>query len=463
MELQPLVLINAVGLTRKLLAFAPRLSEIANSGWVRSLNEVMPAVTCTAQASILTGALPQEHGIVGNGWLFRDTGEVRFWQQSSALLQSEPLYVTARRRAKELGLPFRSAKLFWWFNQGAAVDYSVTPKPYYGADGNKVFGITGSPEGLCERLERDLGRFPFHTFWGPSAGLPCTQWIARCAAEILQADRPELSLVYLPHLDYDPQRLGPAGCDMPALVRELDDACAPLFDSARSIGARVWVVSEYGHVDVRRPVALNRVLREAGFLSARPGPFGETLDTFGSRAFAVCDHQLAHVYVPRGDDRAPVRDLLIGLPGVSRVFCGADRGEIGLDHPRAGELVVLSESDSWFAYPYWLDQGAAPDFARTVDIHRKPGYDPCELFFDPSLWWPKGRAIRRLAQKKLGFRTLFDVIPLDAGLVRGSHGVPAARLEDRPVVIGDGSAPSQAETIPTTDVHGLLLRALFPE
>jgi predicted AlkP superfamily pyrophosphatase or phosphodiesterase len=463
MELQPLVLINAVGLTRKLLKFAPRLNHLAMSGWVRSLSEVVPAVTCTAQASILTGALPQEHGIVGNGWLFRDTGEIRFWQQSSALLQSEPLYVTARRRAIELDMPFRSAKLFWWFNQGAAVDISVTPKPYYGADGNKVFGITGTPEGLCERLERDIGRFPFHTFWGPSAGLPCTEWIAECAAEILLNIRPELSLVYLPHLDYDPQRSGPSGCDLPRLVRELDDASGPVLDAASTIGARVWVISEYGHVDVSRPIALNRVLREAGYLSVRPGPFGETLDTFGSRAFAVCDHQLAHVYVPRGDDRVRVRDLLIGLPGVSRVFCGDDRREIGLDHSRAGEVVVLSESDSWFAYPYWLDQGAAPDFARTVDIHRKPGYDPCELFFDPSLWWPKGRAIRRLAQKKLGFRTLFDVIPLDPGLVRGSHGVPAARLEDRPIVIGDGPAPSQAEIIPMTDVHGLLLQAMFAE
>ena len=284
MELQPLVLINAVGLTRKLLAFAPRLNQLAMSGWVRSLDEVVPAVTCTAQASILTGALPQEHGIVGNGWLFRDTGEIRFWQQSNALLQSEPLYATARRRANEIGVPFCTAKLFWWFNQGADVDISVTPKPYYGADGNKAFGISGTPEGLCERLERDLGRFPFHTFWGPSAGLPCTQWIARCAAEVLRADRPNLSLVYLPHLDYDPQRLGPSDCDMSRLVRELDDACAPLLDSARSIGARVWIVSEYGHVDVSRPVALNRVLRQAGFLSVRPGPFGEALDTFGSRA-----------------------------------------------------------------------------------------------------------------------------------------------------------------------------------
>ena len=182
------------------------------------------------EASILTGALPQEHGIVGNGWLFRDTGEIRFWQQSNALLQSEPLYATTRRRANEIGVPFCTAKLFWWFNQGADVDISVTPKPYYGADGNKAFGISGTPEGLCERLERDLGRFPFHTFWGPSAGLPCTQWIARCAAEILRADRPNLSLVYLPHLDYDPQRLGPSDCDMSRLVRELDDACAPLLD-----------------------------------------------------------------------------------------------------------------------------------------------------------------------------------------------------------------------------------------
>jgi predicted AlkP superfamily pyrophosphatase or phosphodiesterase len=463
MELQPLVLINAVGLTSKLLAFAPRLKKVAAKGWHRSLHEVVPAVTCTAQATILTGMLPQEHGIVGNGWLFRDTGEIRFWQQSNALIQSEPLYVTARRQAIERGLRFRAAKLFWWFNQGAAVEVSVTPKPYYGADGNKAFGITGEPQGLCERLERDLGRFPFHTFWGPNAGLPCTQWIARCAADILEQDRPELTLVYLPHLDYDPQRLGPASCDMVRLVAELDEACGTILDAAGRIGARVWIVSEYGHADVSRPILLNRVLREAGYLSVRPGPFGEILDTFGSRAFAVCDHQVAHVHVIRPDDLDRVSALIRELPGVSQVLAGRDRREIGLDHPRAGELVVLSQADSWFAYPYWLDDRMAPDFARTVDIHRKPGYDPCELFFDPGLWWPKGRAIRRLAQKKLGFRTLFDVIPLDPGLVKGSHGVAAARAEDRPVLIGDGPAPTQPESIPVTEVHSLLLRALFPD
>ena len=465
MELQPLILINAVGLTRRLLAHAPRLGRLADAGWVRSLEEVVPAVTCTAQASILTGRSPQEHGIVGNGWLFRETGEIRFWQQSNALIQAEPIYATARRGAAGRGRSFRAAKLFWWFNQGADVAISVTPKPYYGADGNKVFGITGTPEGLCERLEASLGRFPFHTFWGPNAGLPCTQWIARAAAVVLQSERPDLTLVYLPHLDYDPQRFGPSGCDLPRLVRELDEACGPILDAAPAAGARVWVVSEYGHVDVNRPVLVNRRLRAAGLLSVRPGPFGETLDTFASRALAVCDHQVAHIYVAREEDRRQVSEVLAAMPGVGRVLQGAERSEVGLDHPRAGELVALAQADSWFAYPYWSEDRAAPDFARTVDIHRKPGYDPCELFFDPRLFWPRGRAIARLLQKRLGFRTLFDVIPLDPALVRGSHGLPAADPQDRPILIGDGPAPAgdPRDAIPLCRTHELLLRILVPE
>jgi predicted AlkP superfamily pyrophosphatase or phosphodiesterase len=465
MERQPLILIDAVGLTRKLLDFAPRLRQLGDSGWVRSIREVVPAVTCTAQATILTGRLPREHGIVGNGWLFRDTGEVRFWQQSNALIQAEPIYVTARRMAVERGLPFKAAKLFWWFNQGAGVEISVTPKPHYGADGSKSFGISGTPDGMCERLEQLLGTFPFQTFWGPNAGLACTEWISRCASVIQKSERPDLCLVYLPHLDYDPQRFGPSGCEMPALVRALDEACAALFDAARTAGARIWVLSEYGHADVRRPVLLNRALRGAGLLKIRLGPFGEMLDTFGSRAFAVCDHQIAHIYTARGDEaaREQARALVADLPGVARVLTRAEQHEVGIDHSRAGELVALSQDDSWFAYPYWLDDRFAPDFARTVDIHRKPGYDPCELFFDPRLLWPQGRAIRRLVQKKLGFRTLFDLIPLDAGQVHGSHGIPARNAEDRPVLIGDGPAPPGEESIPMTGVHSLLVRALFPE
>ena len=454
----PLVLLNAVGLTPRLLPLAPRLAALANSGWQVALKEVVPAVTCTAQATLLTGEPPSRHGIVANGWLYRDTGEVRFWQQSNRLVQAEPLYVTARRRAAERGREFRCAKLFWWFNQGAAVDVSVTPKPHYGIDGNKVFGITGTPAGLTDKLEGELGPFPFHTFWGPMAGLPCTEWIGRCAARLLTTERPDLTLVYLPHLDYDPQRFGPQGSDMPRLVRELDDACAPVLDAARQVGADVWVVSEYGHCQVGRAVLPNRALRQAGLLAVRKGPFGEQLDTFTSRAFAVCDHQLAHVYVSDPSDIGRVRDLLAPLPGVGRVLGREERAEAGLDHPRSGELVLLSEPDAWFAYPFWLDDRDAPDYARAVAIHHKPGYDPCELFFDPRLRFPKLYAARKVLRKKLGFRMVLDVVPLDASLVKGSHGLPAADPLDRPLLIGTGEKPS---TDPTemTAVRDLLLRA----
>jgi predicted AlkP superfamily pyrophosphatase or phosphodiesterase len=458
----PLVLINAVGLTRRLLPHAPRLGALAAAGWCVSLREVLPAVTCTAQAAVLTGQTAEGHGIVGNGWLFRETGEVRFWQQSNRLIEAEPLYHTARRlwheRPSGSARPFTCAKLFWWFNQGADVTVSVTPKPYYGADGNKAFGIAGTPEGLTDELERSLGAFPFHTFWGPMAGLPCTEWIAHCAAQVLASVRPDLTLVYLPHLDYDPQRFGPEGCDMARLVGELDTACEPLLEAARRAGARVWVVSEYGHVQVRRAVLPNRALRERGLLSVRPGPFGEILETFTSRAFAVCDHQLAHVYVNDPADVPAARDVLAALPGVARVLAGEERAEVALRHPRAGDLVALAERDTWFAYAFWLDDRRAPDYARTVDIHRKPGYDPCELFFDPHRWSPRARAMLRLVQKKLGFRTLFDVVPLDPSLVRGSHGLAAADPLDRPLLIGDGPRPPDEPAL--TDVHPQLLHAI---
>lgn len=462
--MQPIVLVNTVGLTQRQLVHAPRMGALAKAGWARPLRETVPAVTCTAQASMLTGKTPEEHGIVGNGWLYRDTMEVRFWQQSNRLVQAEPVYVTARQRAKERGRSFTCAKLFWWFNQGAAVDVSVTPKPHYGADGNKAFDILAFPDGLSDQLVDSLGVFPFPTFWGPMAGLACSQWIARCAAQVLRdpKTRSDLTLVYLPHLDYDTQRLGPEACDWPKLVGELDSALVPLLDAAQEIGARVWITNEYTHLQVTQPILINRTLREAGLLVARPGPFGESLDTFASRAFAVCDHQIAHVYVNASCEPRKVRDFIAALPGVERVYNGPERADIGLDHGRAGDLVALARVNSWFAYPCWLDDRRAPDYARTVDIHRKPGYDPCELFLDPSLWWPKGRVIRRLIQKKMGFRTLFDVIPLDPTLVKGSHGLAMAGLAqplDWPVFIGDGPTPAEPE-LPQTGVRDLILQGL---
>ncbi len=450
----PLVLANVVGLTSRLLPLAPRLAACAARGWTRPLRETVPAVTSTAQATILTGGTPRQHGIVANGWLFRDTMEVRFWQQSNRLLERETIYAAAKRLRPE----FRCTKLFWWFNQGADVAASVTPKPWYGADGNKVFGVAGTPPAWADDLPRRLGAFPFPAFWGPMAGLASTQWIARAAALAVREQVADLTLVYLPHLDYDPQRHGPAGCDMNRQMADLDAACGPLLDAVEAAGARLWLVSEYGHCDVRRFARLNLLLRRAGLLAVRPGPFGETVDTFGSRAFAVCDHQIAHVYCADERARDAAAATLAAEPCVARLLAGAERAEFGLDHPRSGELVALAQPDAWFAYRFWEEDRHEPDFARTVDIHRKIGFDPCEMFFDPGLRLPKLRAARRLLQKKLGFRTRFDVAALDESLVRGSHGLPAADALDRPVLCGDGPAPPP--DLALTDVYGLLGAAL---
>ena len=494
--MQPLVILNTVGLTSRLLPLAPRLHALAKAQWSRPLQEVLPAVTCTAQASMLTGKLPQEHGIVGNGWLYRDTMEVRFWQQSNRLIQAEPVYATLRKEFETHGVkPFRCAKLFWWFNQGADVELSVTPKPHYGADGSKAFDIQTYPTFDAITLTRELGPFPFPSFWGPMAGLPCTKWIGRSVFPLHQSDSgptpADLTLVYLPHLDYEPQRRG-AGCDWAKIVGELDEACEPILDAVKKNGAAVWVVNEYTHVDVEQPVYLNRILNKEGFLEIRDGPFGEQLDTFTSCAFAVCDHQIAHVYVDytkffrRREGRASstgfewekrpllprigwsswtarqtaieeIKGVLLDQPGVARIYAGEERADIGLNHPRAGDLVVLAKPNAWFAYPFWLDDRKAPDYARTVDIHRKPGYDPCELFFDPKLLWPKGRAIAKVVMKKLGLRTLVDVIPLDASLVKGSHGLAVPDPLDKPVFIGSGPAPDK-EIVPQTEIRDFVLR-----
>lgn len=440
--MRPLILLDLVGLTPHHLGpYTPRLSALAAKHGVRALKGILPAVTSSVQASILTGLLPVSHGIVANGWLYRDTMEIRFWQQSRRLIAGETLYDNARRLAEKQGERFSCAKLFWWFNQGAEVDWSITPKPYYGCDGDKVFAVAGHPQAYVEAILRALGPFPFPAFWGPMAGWASSEWIAHAARITIESYRPTLTLVYLPHLDYDLQRFGASPPHLPRLLQELDTAAGIVLDAAEKVGATVFALSEYGITDVQRPVFLNRILREAGFLTVRDGPFGENLDPFLSRAFAVADHQVAHIYIRNPADIPCVEERLATVRGVGQILGEKEKKEYGLDHPRSGELIALAERDVWFAYPYWLEDSRAPDFARTVDIHRKIGYDPCELFFDPALRYPKLRFLLRLVQKKLGFRTRFDIIPLDPSLVRGSHGLLPSDPQEGPVFLSNGSEP----------------------
>lgn len=410
-------LINVVGLTPKLLSHAPNISAIGPS---HPLQSPIPAVTCTSQATMLTGLAPNQHGIVGNGWYYRDTAEIRFWQQANSLVQGEKLYEG-----------YETAKMFWWFNQNAPVRWSATPKPHYGCDGSKVFDILDRTG--CN-LTQHLGPFPFHAFWGPKAGLASSQWIANATAKVMRENLPQLTLVYLPHLDYDFQRFEN---HLPDRVREVDLCAKTILDACQEINAQPIVVSEYGLVPVSKPIHLNRHLREAGYLEVRDGPFGEMLLPGESAAFAVSDHQVAHIYVRDAHQREPVRKLLLSIPGVQAVL---EPAEIELNHARSGELIALADKNAWFTYYYWLDDRRAPDFAPTVDIHRKPGYDPVELFMTSM-----PRAMFRLAQKKLGFRYKMDVIPLDATLVKGSHGL--SNSPDEGAVIVGPTPPSDMKEI----------------
>jgi predicted AlkP superfamily pyrophosphatase or phosphodiesterase len=443
--------LDVVGLTQALLARMPRLSAWAAGKGVAPIAPVLPAVTCSMQATYLTGAPPSRHGIVGNGWYFRDECEVKFWRQSNRLVQQPKIWELAKR----FDPGFTCANLFWWFNMYSSADIAVTPRPMYPADGRKLPDLWTHPEGLRASLQRELGRFPLFDFWGPATSIRSSEWIAGAARAVEARFRPSLSLVYLPHLDYALQRHGPRSASIERDVQEIDRVCGELIAHYEARGVEVVVLSEYGISEVRRPVALNRVLREHGYLAVREELGRELLDPGASRAFAVADHQVAHVYVADPAELSRVRALLEKVKGVERVHA---RTELpGLDHSRAGELVAVAAPDAWFSYYYWLDERKAPDFARTVDIHRKPGYDPAELFIDPRIGWPRLKIAQRLLQKKLGFRTLLDVIPLDASLVKGSHG----RADGTEVALVIGRAVQAHRRYAAVEVMDLILEHLF--
>ncbi|KAB8332095.1 alkaline phosphatase family protein [Scytonema tolypothrichoides VB-61278] len=451
------VVLNVVGLTSSLLGEnTPSLSSWAASGKVVPIAPVLPAVTCTVQATYLTGKMPNEHGIVANGWYFRDECEVKFWRQSNKLVQTPKVWDIAH----SLDPSFTCANLFWWYNMYSFADYAVTPRPMYPADGRKLPDIYTQPQEWRSPLQAELGQFPLFNFWGPNTSIASTQWIASSAKWVEERKNPTLTLIYLPHLDYCLQKFGPEDKRVTKDLQEIDAVCGDLIQYYENRGAQVIVLSEYGITPVSQPVHLNRILRENGLLTVREELGRELLDPGASQAFAVADHQIAHVYVNDPFYIAKVRSLLENTHGVAQVLGEDEKPGYGLNHSRSGELVAIANSDAWFTYYYWLDDNRAPDFARTVDIHRKPGYDPVELFIDPNIKFPQFKIGLKLLKKQLGFRYLMDVIPLDANLVRGSHGCITASGANRPLFMTRQTHLLESESIAARDVCNLILKHL---
>ena len=456
-----LMVINVVGLTSQMIGEnTPNISRLLKTGFSRPLQTIFPAVTCSVQATLLTGLLPSQHGIVANGWYFRDLAEVMFWKQSNHLISGERVYQTARLRNPE----HTTAKMFWWYNMYADVNWSVTPRPSYPSDGRKIPDIYSAPAEFRDQLQQKLGKFPLFNFWGPTADIRSSAWIADASVDVFKSCQPSLMLVYLPHLDYNLQRWGPNDPRISEDVRLVDHEAGKLIAAAEAADADIVVLSEYGITEVHRPIHLNRILRDAGLLVVRRESCRwETLDFGASRAFAVADHQAAHIYIKDPADTARVRQLLERIEGVEKVLDRDGQRLTGIAHERSGELICISQPDAWFTYYFWLDDNLAPDYARTVDIHRKPGYDPVELLVDPRIRFPKVRVARRLARKMLGFRYYMDLIGLDASIVKGSHGrVPDAnRIEEDGPVLVCSSKRVERDELHATDVRNLLLDLQF--
>ena len=434
---QPVALLEVVGLTPALMAHAPRLrawTRGSGGRGQRELEPVFPAVTCSVQSTMLTGRPvggPAGHGVVGNGWFDRRLAEVHFWKQSNRLVRGPSIWDALK--AEDPGAT--TANLFWWFNMATSAELAVTPRPQYRADGRKVPDVWTKPPGLRDVLQRELGRFPLFRFWGPGSGLASTEWIAAATRRVVERCDPTLTLAYLPHLDYVLQREGPAGPSVPAEVAAVDAVAAELVAFLEARGRRVLVVSGYGVQAVNTPIHPNRVLRDAGLLAVREEGGREVLDPHNSRAFAVCDHQIAHVYHDPG----------VELPAFPRAT------EHPIDAEHAGDVVLEADAGCWFAYDFWPEgrDDLAPDYARTVAIHAKPGYDPRELFLGvskPALAW-------KLLKRKLGSAQPLGVVSLDAALVKGSHGRAVAG-EGGPLLLGAGDGPR----LPMAGVHDLLLR-----
>lgn len=441
-----LAVINIVGLSRSLIGTStPHLNRfIEGNGGCQSFTPAFPAVTCTAQSAVTTGLTVDHHGIVANGWYDRESAEVRFWKQSNHIVHGEKLWHKLRSTIPD----FTCAKLFWWYNMHADVDFSITPRPLYPADGRKVFDIHTQPMGLRETIKSALGDFPFPSFWGPAAGIASSEWIANAAKWIETHHSPTLNLVYLPHLDYALQKDGPNAANIPREVAAIDTVAGDLIAHYQSRGVHVIVMSEYGISPVSRPIHLNRQFREKGWLSIKDELGRDTLDPGGSRAFAIADHQIAHIYINDPTIRDQVHEQVATTPGVAEIR----NPPCGIGGTRAGDLIAVAESNAWFTYCFWQNDAQAPDYARTIDIHRKPGYDPCELFVDPAIPMPQFKIAKFLLKKKLGLRALLEIIPLDSTLVRGSHGRDDVPDAEKPVVIGTAMPVHQA-----TDLHQAIL------
>jgi len=401
------ILLNIVGLEKSHIEknFLPHICEMIKEGEYSNLDTVFPAVTCTTQASILSGSYPSEHGIISNGLFDRSRYEVSFWEQSSSLVQRPRAFDLIKNNTESI----TTAMLFWQNSLYANSDIVMTPKPLHFDDG-MVMWCYSKPAGYYEKLAEEIGEFNLTTYWGPFASSKSSQWIMDSTIATIKKYKPNLLMSYIPHIDYSAQRFGKNSSQVLNDLKKADELVGNLIDVCKQINiydeTRIIIFSDYGFNDVNDAIPLNKILRDNNLLSVRTIKNKEYLDLENSIAFAMVDHQIAHIYIkPKTNEViiSKVKHLLENVSGIDIVLDNKEKQIQNIDHERSGELIAVSNNDKWFSYYWWNENDKAPNFTKTVDIHRKPGYDPLELFLDPTT----------------------KTIPYDTSLIKGSHGRPS--------------------------------------
>jgi len=433
----------------------PNLWALAALGGLYPLREPFPSLTCSSHATWIYGSLPSSHGMIGNCLYSREHAKLFNWNRSSHLISGTPLWEAAKQRDPKL----RTANLFTRHCADTSCEIRIVERPVYWASGRKQFEFFAEPRALHGELIEKLGAFPFQRFWGPMAGLASSEWIIGAALHVMEQSDPELMLVYPPYLDYDVARFGPESAQAKLALRRMDTALQPLLRAAQSQDRDVLIISDYGFEAVDRPIYPNRVLRRAGFVHIEDPANGERIEFGSSRAFAVCDNQVAHVYIARPEDIPRVRRVLEDTEGVNEVLDRAAQAELGIDHPRSGELIITATSRSFFSYPYWLDDTKAPDFAECVAVFDKVGTDTCELFLKPGVAG-KLHLAKRLAQLVAGIKVPYDIVDTDDANVRGARRVARDDPQRGATAISSWDL-GRTGPIPMQDVKELVLTRMF--
>ncbi len=377
---------------------AARMKQRPGGLTFRSLASAFPAVTCTAQASFRTGARPDQHGMIANGVYHDRLKKILFWEQAASLVDGPRIWDDFRARGGTVGI------MFWQQSLGESADVIVSPRPIHKHSGGMIQDVYTKPQSLYDQLCDRVGRrFNLMHYWGPLASRKSSEWIVDAVYAVMNmADlAPDVLLTYLPHMDYDLQRYGTEHAKVDCAIRQLEGFLGRLYEAAQSNGYDLLIVGDYAIQNVEQGALFpNGALRNADLFFTQNVRGMAYPDFFASKAFAMVDHEVAHVYVPDRGILERARAVVSDIRGVDQVLDRKAQKEWGLDHPNSGDLVLVAEDGYWFAYPWWTDRAEAPDFASHVDIHNKPGFDPCELFFG----WPPGS------------------VSMDTSKVKGSHG-----------------------------------------